>query len=64
MIAEFVVNNKTHLVTKVSSFIVNYNRKLRIETDIRKKGRVKKVTEFEERMKNVQKKVRAALNKS
>ena len=33
--AEFVVNNKTNLATKVSPFIVNYARKLRIGVDIR-----------------------------
>ena len=35
--AEFVVNNKTYLVTKISSFIVNYSRELQIEVNIRKK---------------------------
>ena len=35
--AEFVVNNKAHLVTKVFLFKVNYSRELRIGVDIRKK---------------------------
>ena len=50
---EFVVNNKTHSVTKVSQFIANYGRKLRIEADIRKKEKVEKATEFAERIKKV-----------
>ena len=35
--AEFVVNNKVYVATKVLSFIANYERELRIKTDIRKK---------------------------
>ena len=37
MIAEFVVNNKIYLATKVSPFMANYGRDLRINVDIRKK---------------------------
>ena len=36
---EFVVNNKVYLATKVSSFIANYGRELRMGVDIRKKQR-------------------------
>ena len=50
--AEFTVNNKTYLVTKVPLFIVNYDRELRIGADIRK-GKVEKVTEFAERIKRI-----------
>ena len=39
--------------TKVSSFMANYRRELRMGADIRKKRKVKKVTEFAERMKKV-----------
>ena len=60
---EFVVNNKIYPVTKISQFIANYGRKLRIEADIRKKGKVEKTTEFAERIKKVQKEARAALRK-
>ena len=35
--AEFAVNNKMHLATNVSPFIVNYSRKFRMGVDIRKK---------------------------
>ena len=51
--AEFVVNNKIHSATKVFLFIVNYERKLRIGANIRKKEKVKKVTEFIERIRKV-----------
>ena len=51
--AEFIVNNKVHLATKVSLFMVNYSRELRMGGDIRKKEKVEKVTEFVERMKKV-----------
>ena len=61
--AEFVVNNKVHTATKVLSFMANYRRNLRMEGDIRKKGKVEKVTELVERIKRVQKEAGAALKK-
>ena len=51
--AEFTVNNKVHLATKVSLFMVNYSKELRMGGNIRKKGKVEKATEFVERMKKV-----------
>jgi len=39
----------------MSFFIVNYERKLRMEIDIRRKEKIEKVMEFVERMKKVQK---------
>ena len=62
--AEFVVNNKEYLVTKVSSFIVNYSRELRIRIDIRRKRNIEKVTEFAEKIKKVQEKLEVALRKA
>ena len=62
--AELAVNNKVHLATKVSPFIVNYNRKLKIRVEIRKKEKVKKATEFAKKMKKVQEEVGAALRKA
>jgi len=62
--AEFVVNNKTHTATKVSSFIANYGKEVRMGGDIRKKGKVESATEFVERMKKVYEKVEAALKKT
>jgi len=51
--AEFTVNNRAHLATKMSLFIVNYGRKLRMRTNIRRKEKIEKVMEFVERMKRV-----------
>jgi len=48
-----VVNDKTHSATKVSLFMANYSKELRIGADIRRKGKVEKVTEFVEKMKKV-----------
>jgi len=64
VIAEFAVNNKTYLSTKVSLFIANYGRKLRIGADIRRKGKIEKATEFTKRMKKVQEEVEIALRKA
>jgi len=61
--AEFAVNNKVHTATKVSPFMANYEREMRMGGDIRKRGKVEKATEFVERIKRVHKEVRAALKK-
>jgi len=58
-LAEFAVNNKVHTTTKVSSFMANYGRELRMGGDIRKKGKVESAAEFVERMKKVHKKAGA-----
>jgi len=62
--AEFVVNNKAHTATKISPFMANYGRKLRMEDDIRKRGKVEKAMEFVERMKKVHEEAGAALKKA
>ena len=41
------------MTTKVSLFIVNYSRELRIEVDLRRKEKIKKTMEFAERMRKV-----------
>ena len=64
VLAEFVVNNKIHSATKVFLFMVNYGRELRMEENIRKKRKVKKIMEFIERMKKVQEKAGVALGKA
>ena len=46
---KFAVNNKVYSATKVLPFMANYGRELRMVTDIRKKEKVEKVTEFEKR---------------
>jgi len=52
------------MAIKVSPFIANYGRELRMGDDIRKKEKVEKITEFVERMRKVQEKAGAALKKS
>ena len=62
--AEFAVNNKIYLITKMSLFMVNYSRELRIGVDIKRKGKVEKTTEFAERIKKIQEKVGTVLKKA
>ena len=62
-LAEFAVNNKIYIVTKVLLFMANYGRELRMGGDIRKKGKVESAIEFIERMKKVHEKAGAALKK-
>ena len=62
--AEFAVNNKAHMATKVSSFMANYKRELRMGGDIRKREKVEKAMEFVERMKKVHKEAEVALKKA
>jgi len=51
--AEFAINNKAHLTTKVSPFMVNYRRELRMGIDIRRRRKIEKMMEFAERIKKV-----------
>ena len=62
--AEFTINNKVHTATKVSPFMANYGKEMRMGGDIRKKGKVEKTTEFVERMKKVHEEVEAALRRT
>ena len=62
--AEFAVNNKVHTATKVSPFIANYGKELRMGGDIRRKGKVESATAFMERMKKVQEEAETALRKT
>jgi len=50
-LAEFAVNNKVHLAMKVSPFMANYSRELRMGADIREKEKIEKTIEFAERIK-------------
>ena len=63
MVAEFAVNNKVYMATKVLPFIANYGRELRIGGDIRRKEKVESATEFVERMKKVHEEAEVALRK-
>jgi len=58
------MDNKVHSATNISSFIANYGRELRMGADIRRKGKVEKVTDFTERIKKIQEKVGVALKKA
>jgi len=51
--AEFIVSNKVHIATKVSSFMEKYRRELQMGIDIRRKRKVEIATEFVERMRKV-----------
>ena len=62
--AEFAVNNKVHIATKVLPFIANYRRELRMESNIRKKEKVESMIEFVKRIKKVHKEAGAALKKA
>ena len=62
--AEFANNNKVHSATKVSPFMANYRRELRMGVDIRRKRKVEKATEFVERIKQVQEEAETALKKA
>ena len=59
--AEFAINNKAHSTTKISSFIANYRRELKIGIDLKRKRKMKKIIEFVERMRKVQKEAGAVL---
>ena len=61
---EFAVNNKVHTATKVSPFMANYGKELRMGEDIRRKGKVESMTEFVERMKKVHEEAETALKKT
>ena len=58
------MNNKAHSTTKVSPFIMNYGRELRMGVNLRRKKKMEKVTEFTERIRKVQEKARVALTKA
>ena len=62
--AEFAVNNKVYSTIKVSPFMANYSRELRMGGDIRRKEKVEKMTEFVEKLKRVQEEAEAALKKT
>ena len=61
--AEFVVNNKVYMATKVLSFMANYGKELRMGGDIRKKRKVESAMEFVEKMKKMHEEAAVALKK-
>ena len=55
--------SRVHTATKVLPFIANYRRELRMEGDIKKKGKVEKVIEFVKRIRKVHEEAEVALKK-
>jgi len=64
VLVKFAINNKAYSTTKVSLFMANYGRELRMGIDIRRKEKMEKAVEFVERMKKVQEKVGAVLKRA
>ena len=62
--AEFAYNNKVHAGTKVLPFKANSGQDPRMGFEMRKKGKQKGAEKFAERMKNVQEKAKAVLQKA
>ena len=62
--AEFAINNKVHMVTKVLPFMKNYRKEMRMGGDIRRKGKVESATEFVKRMKKVHIEAEVVLKKT
>ena len=62
--AEFVMNNKVYMATKVLPFMANYRRELRMGGDMRKREKVERAMEFVERIKRVYKEAGVALKKA
>ena len=52
------------MATKVSPFMANYGKEMRMGGDIRKKEKVESATEFVERMKKVHEEAEVALRKT
>jgi len=61
---EFAINNKAHLTTKVSLFIANYGKELRMGVNLRRKEKMEKAMEFAERMWKIQEEAEAVLTKT
>ena len=64
VIIEFAVNNKVYSATKVSFFVANYGRELRMGANIRRKGKVEKATEFVEKIRKAQEETGVTLKKA
>ena len=62
--AEFVINNKVYMATKLSPFMANYGKEMRMGGDIRKKGKVESAMEFVERIKKVHEEAEVALRRT
>ena len=56
-----MVNNRIYSATKMSLFMANYGREMRMGVDIRRKQKIKKAIEFTKRIKKFQEEARAVL---
>ena len=63
-ITEFTYNNKVHLSTKTLPFKANYRQDPRMGFEGRKKGKYARAEKFIEKMKEIQKQAKAALEKA
>jgi len=61
--AEFVVNNKIHVITKILPFMANYGRELKIKANIRRKEKVEKATEFSKKKEGTRR-IQSSIKKS
>ena len=61
--AEFVYNNKVHAATKTSLFKANYSQDPKMGFEERRKGKYKVAEKFVEKMRKIQEKAKAALEK-
>jgi len=61
--AEFVYNNKIHVATKISPFKANYGQDPRMGFERRRKEKYEVAGKFVEKIKKIQKEVKAALGK-
>ena len=62
--AEFVYNNKIHVATKISPFKANYGQDPRMGFERRRKEKYEVAGKFVEKIKKIQKEVKAALGKA
>jgi len=62
--AEFAYNNKTHLSTKVLPFKANYGQDPKMGFEMRRKGKYEGVEKFVMKMKEIQEKTKAVLEKA
>ena len=60
---EFVYNNKIHTATKILPFKANYGQDLRIGFEGRRKEKYEVIGKFVERIKKIQEKAKAVLEK-
>jgi len=62
--AEFIYNNKVHTATKTSPFKANYGQDPKMGFEGRRKGKYEAAEKFIERMRKIQEKAKAALEKA